>query len=125
MGFVIVLLFKQPKELNVEVPGKGSINKTDKIKIYFLIIKKKTVIKESNSVTPKEQKDMTMRDLWKIPMVAEVAVTVFCLKVVRYCMYMWLPMYLLQQLKYSKTNAGMFSTMFEIGLKKKNKKKTM
>jgi OPA family glycerol-3-phosphate transporter-like MFS transporter 1/2 len=28
---------------------------------------------------------------------------------------MWLPMYLLQQLKYSKTNAGMFSTMFEIG----------
>jgi len=68
-------------------------------------------------VTPKEQKEMNMRDLWKIPMVAEVAITVFCLKVVRYCMYMWLPMYLLQQLKYSKTNAGMFSTMFEIGLK--------
>lgn len=92
MGSIIVLLFKQPKELNVEVPGK-----------------------ESNSVTPKEQKEMNMRDLWKIPMVAEVAITVFCLKVVRYCMYMWLPMYLLQQLKYSKTNAGMFSTMFEIG----------
>jgi sugar phosphate permease len=58
---------------------------------------------------------MSMRELWKIPMVPEVAITVFCLKVVRYCMYMWLPMYLLQQLKYSKTNAGMFSTMFEIG----------
>ena len=28
-------------------------------------------------------------------MLAEVAVAVFCLKVVRYCMYMWLPMYLL------------------------------
>jgi OPA family glycerol-3-phosphate transporter-like MFS transporter 1/2 len=48
-------------------------------------------------------------------MVPEVSITVFCLKVVRYCMYMWLPMYLLQHLGYSKTNAGMFSTMFEIG----------
>lgn len=66
-------------------------------------------------MTQKEQKTLNMRELWKIPMVPEVAVTVFCLKVVRYCMYMWLPMYLLQHLKYSKTNAGMFSTMFEIG----------
>jgi OPA family glycerol-3-phosphate transporter-like MFS transporter 1/2 len=48
-------------------------------------------------------------------MVAEVAITIFCLKVVRYCIYMWLPMYLLQHLNYSKQNAGMFSTMFEIG----------
>jgi len=30
-------------------------------------------------------------------MLAEVAVAVFCLKAVRYCMYMWLPMYLLNQ----------------------------
>ena len=28
-------------------------------------------------------------------MLPEVAVAVFCLKAVRYCMYMWLPMYLL------------------------------
>ncbi|KAK3103726.1 hypothetical protein FSP39_021400 [Pinctada imbricata] len=48
-------------------------------------------------------------------MLPEVAVAVFCLKVVRYCMYMWLPMYLLNQLKYTKGQAGMFSTMFEIG----------
>jgi len=48
-------------------------------------------------------------------MVPEVAVAVFCLKTFRYAMYMWLPMFLLQHLGYSKTNAGMFSTMFEIG----------
>lgn len=48
-------------------------------------------------------------------MVPEVAIAVFCLKTVRYAMYMWLPMFLLQHLGYSKTNAGMFSTMFEIG----------
>ena len=30
-------------------------------------------------------------------MVPEVAITVFCLKVVRYSFYMWLPMYFQQQ----------------------------
>ncbi len=64
-------LFKLPKELNIEILGK-----------------------EANISTSKEpSKHYTIRDLWKIPMVSEVAITVFCLKVVRYCMYMWLPMY--------------------------------
>lgn len=30
-------------------------------------------------------------------MLKEVALSVFCLKTVRYCMYMWLPMYLLKR----------------------------
>ena len=34
-------------------------------------------------------------------MLPEVAVAVFCLKAVRYCMYMWLPMYLLNYVSYS------------------------
>ncbi len=37
-------------------------------------------------------------------MVPEVAITIFCLKVVRYCMYMWLPMYLLQHVLFELTN---------------------
>lgn len=93
MGGLVLWFLKSPKELNCEVPGK-----------------------ESNIVTSKtEQKTLTMAELWRIPMVPEVAITVFCLKTVRYCMYMWLPMFLLQHLGYSKANAGMFSTMFEIG----------
>jgi sugar phosphate permease len=56
-----------------------------------------------------------MHELWKIPMVPEVAIAIFCLKTVRYTLYMWLPMYLSQQLGYSIPSAGMFSTMFEIG----------
>ncbi|KAK7089235.1 hypothetical protein V1264_024630 [Littorina saxatilis] len=48
-------------------------------------------------------------------MVMEAAMGMFCLKVVRYSMYMWLPMYLLQQLKYSQSTAGMLSTVFEMG----------
>ncbi|XP_076447736.1 uncharacterized protein LOC143284689 isoform X2 [Babylonia areolata] len=58
---------------------------------------------------------VTMWELWKIPMVMESALGMFCLKVVRYCMYMWLPMYLLQQLNYPQSTAGMLSTTFEIG----------
>ena len=34
--------------------------------------------------------------LYLLRMIPEVAVGIFCLKVVRYCMYMWLPMYLLK-----------------------------
>lgn len=92
MGGLVLFLFKSPKELNTEIPGK-----------------------ESNLMSSKETKALNMREIWNIPMVPEVAITVFCLKAVRYCMYMWLPMYLLQHLKYSKANAGMFSTMFEVG----------
>lgn len=92
MGVLVLMVLKSPKELNVEVPGK-----------------------ESNAVKGKEEKTLTTAELWAIPMVPEITVTVFCLKAVRYCMYMWLPMFLLQHLGYSKTNAGMFSTMFEFG----------
>ena len=64
-------------------------------------------------------------------MVKEIAASVFCLKVVRYAIYLWLPLYLKQevnelqekkgercfslQLNYSTKDAGLFSTMFDIG----------
>ncbi|KAL4226188.1 hypothetical protein ACF0H5_014174 [Mactra antiquata] len=93
LGIIVLLCFHQPDELNIDVPGKAATS-------------------ASSSSTKSE---LTWFQLWKIPMLAEVAVAVFCLKAVRYCMYMWLPMYLLNSLKYSKTEAGMFSTTFEIG----------
>lgn len=37
------------------------------------------------------------------------------MKVVRYCMFMWLPMYLVHHLRYSVAEAGLFSTIFDIG----------
>ena len=39
----------------------------------------------------------------------------FSLKFVRYAMTMWLPLYLLEHLGYSKLQAGIFSTVFDIG----------
>ncbi|XP_072025555.1 glucose-6-phosphate exchanger SLC37A2-like [Amphiura filiformis] len=58
---------------------------------------------------------LTWKQLWAIPMLKEVCMSTFCVKIVRYCMYMWLPMYLYQQLHYDKQKAGMLSTSFEIG----------
>ncbi|XP_071477098.1 sugar phosphate exchanger 3-like [Diadema antillarum] len=49
------------------------------------------------------------------PMVKEAALATFCVKIVRYCMFMWLPLYLHQELSYSRVEAGLFSTIFEIG----------
>lgn len=89
MGILVLLSFHQPAEVGIEVPGKDS--------------------------PLANTSGMKCMQLWKIPMLMEVAVAVFCLKTVRYCMYMWLPMYLLHQLHYSKAQAGMFSTTFEIG----------
>ncbi|XP_054751908.1 uncharacterized protein LOC129257572 [Lytechinus pictus] len=53
--------------------------------------------------------------LWSLPMVKEAAIATFCIKIVRYCMFMWLPLYLHQELQYSQTEAGLYSTIFEIG----------
>lgn len=53
--------------------------------------------------------------LWTIPLIPEITFAVFTLKVVRYCMYMWLPLFLLDYLKYDKVQAGLMSTAFEVG----------
>ncbi|XP_052780279.1 glucose-6-phosphate exchanger SLC37A2-like isoform X2 [Mya arenaria] len=92
MGLLVLLFFQQPDELNIQVPGKASS-------------------------TPSKSKASALSwlQLLKIPMLVEVSLGLFCLKTVRYCLYMWLPMYLLNQLQYSKVEAGMFSTMFEVG----------
>lgn len=47
--------------------------------------------------------------------VKELALVMFCLKFVRYVMYMWLPLYMLQHLGLSKLQAGLFSTVFDVG----------
>lgn len=53
--------------------------------------------------------------LWRIPAVPEITMTVLCLKVVRYCMLLWLPIFLVHYLQYSVAQAGLFSTIFDVG----------
>ncbi|KAH9492985.1 hypothetical protein Btru_022820 [Bulinus truncatus] len=97
MGLLVLMLYRQPDEQGVEVPGKSTVKGKE----------------QDKSQVPVEQPKLMA--LWRLPMIPEVSIAVFCLKVVRYCMYMWLPMYLLQALNYSKSMAGIFSTVFEVG----------
>jgi len=61
------------------------------------------------------QRNLNILETWRLRMVPELCWTMFGMKLVRYCLYMWLPMYLNQNLNYSKAEAGMFSTLYEIG----------
>ncbi|XP_063438082.1 uncharacterized protein LOC134719066 [Mytilus trossulus] len=92
VGIFVWALYQQPDEVGIEVPGK-----------------------ERNATSSKTAGKLTWLQMLKIPMLPEIAVSMFCLKVVRYCMYMWLPMYLLQRLKYTPAVSGMLSTVFEVG----------
>jgi len=95
IGVLVLLMFQQPEEVGIDVPGRATA---------------------TPKTSSKDDLDKPrLIDLWRIPLIAEVSISIFCLKVVRYCMYMWLPMYLLQSLKYSQSMAGIFSTVFEIG----------
>ncbi|XP_025108745.1 putative glycerol-3-phosphate transporter 5 isoform X1 [Pomacea canaliculata] len=99
VGVVVLLFYKMPEDVGITVSGRDS-----KLKMTM-----------SEKPSGQGTKSMSFLQLWKLPMLMEVAVAVFCLKVVRYCMYMWLPMYLLQQLKYEQSTAGILSTIFEVG----------
>ncbi|CAL8143717.1 unnamed protein product [Orchesella dallaii] len=95
LGVVVYCVMQSPDEKHITVPGKESM------------------------ITPKIGDDVANRrsfcQLWKIPAVPEVTMTVLCLKVVRYCMLLWLPIFLVHYLQYSVAQAGMFSTIFDVG----------
>ena len=53
--------------------------------------------------------------VWRLSLVPEVSMAMFCVKSVRYALMFWLPLYLLRSLNYSQANAGLISTAFEFG----------
>jgi len=91
LGILVYMLLKMPSDINIIIPGKE--------------VTLQSLQKQSHSLL----------QLWRIPMVTEISIAMFCLKLVRYCMYMWLPLYLTVNLNYTKEMAGLFSTIFEIG----------
>ncbi|XP_037079274.1 putative glycerol-3-phosphate transporter 3 [Pollicipes pollicipes] len=93
-GLLVLLALRSPEELGVTVPGKQTAS---------------TV----KAAAPADA--LTWRDVWRIPVVPEVAVGLFFLKLVRYAMYMWLPLFLSQQLRYDRQAAGLLSLAFDVG----------
>ena len=96
-AFVAFLLFS-PEEKGITVPGK-----------------EKTVTTDSVKDNDESSDNNSILTICRIPCVLEVSAAMFCVKFVRYFMAMWLPLYLLEHLGYTKLEAGLFSTMFDIG----------
>lgn len=94
VGVLVHFMLRTPEELGVENAAKSALPK---------------------HVTEGETRQLNFFQTWRLKMVPELAWTMFGMKLVRYCLYMWLPMYLNQNLNYDKVHAGMFSTTFEIG----------
>jgi len=97
-ALMVNFLLKMPAEKGIVVPGKEeAVPASEK--------------EEIKAPAP----GLSFSDLLGIPCVKEVCSGVFCLKFVRYMMYMWLPLYLLEHLHYTQLQAGMFSTVFDVG----------
>ncbi|XP_019625469.1 PREDICTED: putative glycerol-3-phosphate transporter 5 [Branchiostoma belcheri] len=93
VGALVYIFLHTPWEVGLDIPGKDP----------------EPVSKAGNTTSLK------FWQLLGIKMLPELAATVFFVKIVRYCLLMWLPMYLFQELHYSKAQAGLLSTSFEIG----------
>ena len=94
-GLLVLLVLYSPDELGVTVHEKES--------------------PAAKAASPGAAEGLTWRDVWQIPVIPEVAISLFFLKLVRYAMYMWLPMFLSQQLHYSRQAAGLLSLSFDVG----------
>ena len=75
---------RSPSDVNVVVPGKKASDNTDV------------------ELPHGKPKSYSVISLLCLPCVMELSTTLFCLKFVRNCLYMWLPLYFLEYLKYSK-----------------------
>lgn len=93
LAVVAWLMLKMPKEYKVIIPGKEPIEG------------KKASYNKMNSFFA----------LWRLPMVLELAVAMFCNKVVRYFIYLWFPVYLMKELSYSAANTGLLVSLFDVG----------
>lgn len=96
LGVLVFEIGRNPSERGLVVPGRAANQQVPQ-----------------NKTNPESK--MSMMAVWKVSLVPEVSIAMFCVKFVRYALMFWLPFYLLRSLNYSKINAGLASTAFEIG----------
>jgi len=90
----LACLLSTPRERGLSVPGKEPLLPQEK-------------------VSPSTSAPLSA--LIHLPCVPELSAAMFCLKLVRYALYMWLPLYLVEHLGYPTLQAGLASTVFDIG----------
>ncbi|XP_066955094.1 uncharacterized protein [Macrobrachium rosenbergii] len=96
LGVLCFLVAYPPEARGLSVPGRE-------------------VEKTSPEATKPQSSKASFLSLFWINLVPEVSLSMFCVKAVRYALMLWLPLYFLRSLEYSKVNAGLAATAFEIG----------
>ncbi|KAJ8879838.1 hypothetical protein PR048_020455 [Dryococelus australis] len=59
--------------------------------------------------------ELSVAQLWCIPVVPQLSFAMLSLKLVRYTVYLWLPVYLMQGLGQSAATAGLLISLFDVG----------
>ena len=95
-GLLVLLVLYSPQELGVTIPDQKDSP-------------------AAKAAPPDGADGLTWRDVWQIPVIPELSISLFCLKLVRYAMYMWLPMLLQRGEDYSRPAAGTLSLTFDVG----------
>ncbi|XP_066955096.1 uncharacterized protein [Macrobrachium rosenbergii] len=95
MGILVLFVGFDPADRGLVVPGRAASQQ-------------ETLNKKSSSKS-------SFTTVWRIPLVPEISIAMFCVKAVRFALMFWLPLYFLRHLGYSKINAGLASTAFEVG----------
>ena len=95
LGVLVLFIGFSPEDRELVVPGRAA-----------------TQQESSGKSAAAKASFMTV---WRIPLVPEISIAMFCLKAVRFALMFWLPLYFLRHLGYTKINAGLASTAFEVG----------
>ncbi|XP_063225252.1 uncharacterized protein LOC134532605 [Bacillus rossius redtenbacheri] len=82
-------LLRLPRDLGVAVPGKTAAGAA--------------------------RTELSLARLWCLPVVPQLAFAMLSLKLVRYAVYLWLPVYLMQALGQSAATAGLLISLFDVG----------
>ena len=62
-----------------------------------------------------KQHDKLLKDIWDIPLVPEISLSLLFIKTVRYAVMMWFPLYLQETQGFSLKEAGLITVSFEVG----------
>ncbi|KJE92737.1 hypothetical protein CAOG_03647 [Capsaspora owczarzaki ATCC 30864] len=98
IGVAQFFLTKTPQEAHMQPPNERAAAKA---------------LSDAHSVAVVDK--ITLWEAIKIPTFVNVCTAFFSVKLVRYCLLMWLPMYFLKHLNFDIATAGVMSTTFELG----------
>ena len=94
-GVVVIVMARKPAYHGLIVPGQEDENGDQ-------------YIYDKNQIK-------TTKEIWNIPLVPEISLSLLCLKIVRYGIMMWFPLYLQVKHDYDLKEAGLTTAAFEAG----------